>query len=900
MKRIFPLLLLTVIMAAGIHTVLNSRDQRSRYEKYLLAAWNSLDPELIRNPDSIPKLDRPDMAALQDYYQILDPNEKRIPTERLRQGRQQAFALQSRKSSLPNTMEWQNISSDMGGRTRTLMWDPNDEGGNKVWAGAVTGGLWYNNNITDPASTWQTVSDVWPNLSISSIAHDPNNAETLYAGTGELETAVVTYRESSTKGVGIWKSEDGGESWYLLPATEDFAYVSDIVVKDAGMNQSIIFAGVGSGTYKSEEHYSQPTDGLYRSDDGGESWDQVLPVIEGDTLPYTPNDVAVDADGDIYVGTIPNINGKGGATILTSKYGDPGTWSVYDDIRQEIENDPQYPLPGRVVLAVAPSTNSTVYAVFAAGYTSGFGYYYGRYLLRSDNNGETWNEVTLPTSNGDWANLAWHALTLGVDPNDENHLFAGGLHQYHSINGGDSWYHVSNWALMYYGGGDEYIHADQHCVQFKPGSSEEVIFASDGGVFYTDNGAQGYPDFQERNHGFSTLQFYSGDIHPDAGTEEYIGGLQDNGSLYYQGDDLDINDMVSGGDGAFTFFDKSNGDVFFTSTYYNRYYVFDNGSQVNQAGINSGTFVCPADYDNNGILYANACDFFGNDADELLRIKDLPYGSQSGFADMNTGTEVPFTAIKVSQHEENMVYFGSQSGRFFRGTYMHITPAVEEITGADFPVGTISCIEEGTSADTLLVTFSNYGVSSVWRSFDAGASWHNIEGNLPDMPVRWAVLHPENNEQALLATELGVWQTNHLHLDEVEWLPSEAGMPHVRVDMLKVRPADNTVLAATHGRGLFTANYPVSTFPTGETEALSNTVTVYPNPAKAFFRIKNASGFTRALLKDMAGQTVYAKELKGKKETIRFDLNEIHLPKGQYLLILESRKEKHTQKIVVM
>ncbi|MDZ7775447.1 MAG: hypothetical protein U5L09_07450 [Bacteroidales bacterium] len=251
-------------------------------------------------------------------------------------------------------MEWQNISSIWAGAPRTLMWDPNDEAGNKVWAGAVTGGLWYNNDITDPASTWQTVSDVWPNLSISSIAHDPNNAETLYAGTGELETAVVTYRESSTKGVGIWKSENAGNSWILLPATEGFAYVTDIVVKDAGLNQSVIFAGVGSGTYKSAEHYSQPTDGLYRSDDGGESWEQVLPVIEGDTLPYTPNDVAVDADGDIYVGTIPNINGKGGATILTSKYGDPGTWSVYDDIRQEIENDPQYPLPGRVVLAVAP------------------------------------------------------------------------------------------------------------------------------------------------------------------------------------------------------------------------------------------------------------------------------------------------------------------------------------------------------------------------------------------------------------------------------------------------------------------------------------------------------------------------------------------------------------------
>lgn len=693
MKKLILITITLSILASATFLMLKQNNARENYEQFLLSEWSTLDPDLIREPDSVPKLDRPDMAALQDYYEVLDPEEKRIPTERLREARQTAHYLNQRKRGIDESPQWENISSDMGGRTRSLMWDPNDASGNKVWAGSVTGGLWYNNNITSASSSWQAVSDVWENLSISSIAHDPNDTETFFVGTGELPTAVVTYRESSTKGVGIWKSNDAGENWYLLPSTEDFAYVTDIVIKDEGLGESVIFAGVGSGTYKGEEHYSMPTDGLYRSEDGGNTWEQVLPDIEGDTLPYTPNDIAIDPDGDIYVGTMPNINGNGGATILTSKFGDPGTWTVYDEVREEIEDDPQYPLPGRVALEVAPSENGTVYAVLSSGYNNGYGYYYGTYFKRTDNSGTSWYDINLPTSNGDWATLAWHALTIGVDPNDPDHLFAGGLDQYHSLNGGDSWYHVSDWALMYYGGGDEYIHADQHCVKFKPGSSDEVIFSSDGGVFYTNNATSGYPDFQERNQDYSTLQFYAGDISPNEGEEKYVGGLQDNGSLYYQGEDLDIDDMVSGGDGAFVFYDESDADIFFTSTYYNRYYVFDNGSQVNSVGINSGTFVCPADYDNEETLYANGCDFFGNDNDEIMRIQDLPYGSDTEFLDMNTGTEVPFTALKVSHHEEDVLYFGSQSGRLFKASYMNSSPSVEELTSDEFPVATISCIE---------------------------------------------------------------------------------------------------------------------------------------------------------------------------------------------------------------
>ena len=68
----------------------------------------------------------------------------------------------------------------MGGRTRALMYDPNDTSGNKVWAGSVSGGLWYNNNINDENSQWVSVNDFWDNLSVSVITYDPNNSNIFY------------------------------------------------------------------------------------------------------------------------------------------------------------------------------------------------------------------------------------------------------------------------------------------------------------------------------------------------------------------------------------------------------------------------------------------------------------------------------------------------------------------------------------------------------------------------------------------------------------------------------------------------------------------------------------------------------------------------------------------------
>src|SRR6185503_11668989 len=115
----------------------------------------------------------------------------------------------------------------------------------------------------------------------------------------------------------------------------------------------------------------------------------------------------------------------------------------------------------------------------------------------------------------------------------------------------------------------------------------------------------------------------------------------------------------------------------------------------------------------------------------------------------------------------------------------------------------------------ILVTYSNYGLNSVWESTNALAAtptFTSVEGNLPDMPIRWALFDPSNNQRALVATEVGVWSTDLLNGGSTNWGPSNTGLANTRVDMLQIRTSDSLVAAATHGRGLFTTDVFASPF----------------------------------------------------------------------------------------
>tara|TARA_B100000029_G_scaffold478556_1_gene524773 strand:- start:122 stop:1120 length:999 start_codon:yes stop_codon:yes gene_type:complete len=268
--------------------------------------------------------------------------------------------------------------------------------------------------------------------------------------------------------------------------------------------------------------------------------------------------------------------------------------------------------------------------------------------------------------------------------------------------------------------------------------------------------------------------------------------------------------MITGGDGAYCFFDNDQ-PLLITSTYYNAWYFINHqNNNYEYENNNSGVFINPADYDSyNNILYANKVRFNGTQNQRIIisdNIDPYNFNEDINFNTLNlyTGTSVYYSALKIfNNNGSSDLYIGTQSGRLFKIENVNSGPITTEIGSVDFPTANISSINISDSGNFIFITFSNYGVSSIWLSVDSGSNWVEKESNLPDMPVRYGIIHPDNNNYALIATEIGVWECNNLLEEDNFWQPSIDGLANVRVDMLSIRPEDNMVVAATHGRGLF-------------------------------------------------------------------------------------------------
>lgn len=911
MKKFFIIGILTLVAVSFIGKFITEKQpltEREEYEQFILEKSAQIEEVTQIQEEILKSPDQPDMAAFQEYLKTVDPALGYVPKKRLLEAYKYTTQLQQEQNTLRDyepPIEWEGTGANMGGRTRALMFDPNDPNNKKVWTGGVTGGLWYVDDISSFEKEWVPIGDFWSNIAISCITYDPNDTETFFVGTGEAQTARVIYRESSGVGAGIFKSNDAGETWELMESTEGFEYVNDVVVRDEE-GVSVIYAAVASGTYKGVDHESDPTDGLFRSEDGGETWEQVLPLIPGfSNEPYTPADIEIASNGRIFVGTMENLNGLGGATVLFSDEGTADTWTTYDYYNNKIGNESYFNIPARTIVASAPSDPDIVYAQFAAGYVNGFTYYRGRYIAKSEDGGKTWDQISIPDS--DWSTLAWHAFILKVNPENPNAIYTGGLDLWKSGNAGSSWNRVSDWSLMYWGGGDQYVHADQHNIQFQPGTPTTALYSSDGGVFLTTTANAYEPDFIERNQGYNTLQFYSCAISPSPGANKYIGGLQDNGTLFYNNSALDINDMIDGGDGAYCFWDNNEATTYITSVYYNRYSFWYNNNNVNYVNGESGTFISPADYDyKENILYSNAVTFGGSYKNMLYQVKGVPFNLDDQLIHLGTNSNVAFSHIKYSRFSPtgtSTLFVGTGSGKLYKVTNAQSVPMSVEIGSPDFPTATISCVALGNNENVILVTFSNYGVSSVWLTTDGGETWEEKEANLPDMPVRWALFHPNNNAQAMLATETGAWATNTLYETGTEWAPATDGMANVRIDMLKLRHADDVVLAASHGRGLFTAEYELDIYVDVEENDLANIeLNLYPNPATDHAMVTfdaSESQTVKIIISDLSGKIVTREEFTASKGLVNKYLDLSGLSDGIYLLNIHANGTMQSEKLIL-
>ena len=154
---------------------------------------------------TIPKKDRPDLANEQNFLQTLDPNLGYVPLNALINAHKVTdIYTQQNKTAIPGIIWTERGPDNFGGRTRAIIWDPNDVNGKKVIAGGVAGGLWINTDITNNSTQWTAVNNFWDNLAVTALAYDPSNTQVMYAGTGE-----GYYNIDAIAGGGIWKSTNG-------------------------------------------------------------------------------------------------------------------------------------------------------------------------------------------------------------------------------------------------------------------------------------------------------------------------------------------------------------------------------------------------------------------------------------------------------------------------------------------------------------------------------------------------------------------------------------------------------------------------------------------------------------------------------------------------------------------
>jgi len=783
----------------------------------------------------------------QEFSKIKDPKLNRVPLERLlvaRQMRDQFLKARKPNSQLNlkqnagkapllptspfsiSSVQWtERGPTNVGGRTRALLFDAGDvtNGYKKVFAGGVGGGLWRTSDITATPVQWSKINDFFDNIAISCIAQDPVSPQVIYAGTGE-----GFFNADAIQGLGVWKSTDGGATWAHLTSTVNFSFVNAILVDK---NHSVYIAGESAtGGY-----------GIEQSINGGTAWTQVT----GSGAPGA--DLQLAANGDVYAST--GIIGSSGHIYVSdfgvngANTGKTGTWTNITPNTTGVIT-PATNSWFRIKLATAPGDANIVYAFFEP-YDATYRNTSLSSVQQYDRSTNSWTVKKVPPTS--FANgQSWYSIAAAVDPNNSNVLYAGSLDGSKSVDGGTTWSHDTQWSANTTS--PQYVHADHHAYVYAPGSSSRLLMGTDGGLFYSVN-AGGTPSFVNKNNGYDVTQFYSVALHP-TNYNYALAGAQDNGTQEFSASGLGTTSVATGGDGGFSFIDQLNGNIQISSYVYDQYYLStNNGVSFNGLqGYGTGSFINPTDYDSKQKnIYAGST---GGQYYRAVNVLSPAYSLVTVAGFNNQGV----TAVTVAPITANRVYFGlsngtvalvdnAQTGTNNTSVILSPNPGVS---------ATVSCVAVDPATENhILVTYSNYGVTHIFETKNASAAtptWTSVGGNLPDMPVRWALFYPGEATKAVIATELGVWSTDALNGTSTVWDPTNSGLANVEVDMLKYRAADGTLAAATHGRGIFTTVLPTNNTNLSNLAVSSGTLT----PAFA----SSITKFTDAVANSVSSITV--------------------------------------------
>jgi len=680
----------------------------------------------------------------------------------------QEMQLLSKKK---DDVQWEAIGpKNFAGRMIGLAFNPQNP--NTILAGSASGGLWKTTTDGIGVEAWKYVHTGFPVLGVMGIAVNPLDSNEIYIGTGE----VYRYRKSGegigertsrgTYGIGLLKSTDNGISWTKVLDWQygDMRGINDVLINPVRPNTV----------------WAATSEGLHVSYNAGDTWELKVDAFNATDVLMHPQDTSIvfaacgnfgSANHGIYRSTNGGIDfekiSNGGNNL-------PTTWS------------------GKTMLDMQLTEPYTLFASIADQFMS-------RGLFSSTDNGASWRKL-----NGvDYATYqGWFSHDVAVHPENENEVVVVGVLPYKSTDGGVT---LAQTAAASAGslnatpvgdpGPSDYCHVDIHRVMYHPTNYNKVYYVTDGGIFVSPDGGL---TFETRNGSLQTQQFYADFSNSHQDSIFAIGGMQDNNTAIYEGNDSWRR--VIQGDGLSTAINPLNDSIVYGSSQYLNINKSINKAQsffpIRPPNNNNATTAFAGPYamcqSNPNILYAGRNTIFKseNSADWNFQSEPLNGAYMLRIAVAPQNCDLLYASTGIPDFGGIALYKSDDGAQ----TWEKATSNLPRRFMLDIAV-------HPKNEDWVYVAIGAYRNKHLYKSEDGAESFKIIGAELPDVPVNTILIDTVGVDHLYIGTDIGVYVSDN---DGKTWSVLQAGLPDAILAMdLSISPVNRKLRVATHGNGVY-------------------------------------------------------------------------------------------------
>ena len=708
-------------------------------------------------------------------------------------GSQQSSAHngQTVDSNLLTSLEWRSIGPYRGGRVVAVAGDPSHY--HTFYFGSTGGGVW---KTTNGGLFWENVSDAYfQRASVGGIAVAPSDPNVIYVGMGE-----ATIRGNVSHGDGVYKSTDAGKTWTPL-GLEDTRNIGKVRVHPSDPNL-VYVAALGHAHGPNEQR------GLFRSRDGGTTWDRILYVNENVGI----HDLAIDPNNPRILYAVAWAARRNPYQLISGGEG-CGLYKSTDggDTWKEITRNKGLPTGpvGKIGVAVSPALTDRVYAIVESKDSA---------VYRSDDGGTTWERLA---DDHDLSGRPWYYQHIIADPQDPNTLWVLNVRCYRSIDGGRTFQQVA------------VPHGDNHDLWIDPANARRMVLGNDGGATVSYDGGETWSSLYNQPTG----EFYH--VTTDNQTPYRIyGAQQDNSTISvpsrsYQAAIVQADMMaVGGGESGYIAVHPQRPNIIYAGNYQGLLTRYDHatgqrrnitvwpepsmGSPASDLKYRfQWTYPIVLSPHDPGVLYVTGNLVFRSTDEgasweaispDLTRNDPTTLGPSGGpITGDNVGTEYYATifAFAESPLQRGLFWAGSDDG------LIHVSrdggASWQTVTPPDLPVWSLISIIEPSPHDPAVayVAATRYKLDDfhpyLYKTTDYGATWTRITDGIADNDFTRAIREdPERRGLLFAGTETGIYISFD---DGAHWQSLKLNLPAVPIHDLTIKEGD--LIAATHGRGFW-------------------------------------------------------------------------------------------------